>query len=91
MVTTGVGAIAPTSTGGTGGADYDKNNQILTYMKEKETTKINNTEFKLKIDVIHKMMDATGVVKPMGQVDKVILNSKDNYFGSLITISEPNK
>ena len=91
MVTTGVGAIAPTSTGGTGGADYDKNNQILTYMKEKETTKINNTEFKLKIDVIHKMMDATGVVKPMGQVDKVILNSKDNYFGSLITIGEPNK
>jgi len=91
MVTTGVGAIAPTSTGGTGGADYDKNNQILTYMKEKETTKINNTEFNLKIDVIHKMMDATGVVKPMGQVDKVILNSKDNYFGNLITISEPNK
>ena len=91
MVTTGVGAIAPTSTGGTGGADYDKNNQILTYMKEKETTKINNTEFNLKIDVIHKMMDATGVVKPMGQVDKVILNSKDNYFGSLITIGEPNK
>ena len=91
MVTTGVGAIAPTSTGGTGGADYDKNNQILIDMKEKETTKINNTEFKLKIDVIHKMMDATGVVKPMGQVDKVILNSKDNYFGSLITISEPNK
>lgn len=91
MITTGVGAIAPTSTGGTGGADYGKNNQILIDMKEKETTKINNTEFKLKIDVIHKMMDATGVVKPMGQVDKVILNSKDNYFGSLITISEPNK
>lgn len=91
MVTTGVGAIAPTSTGGTGGADYDKNNQILKDMKGKETTKINNTEFKLKIDVIHKMMDATGLVKPMGQVDKVILNSKDNYFGSLITIGEPNK
>jgi hypothetical protein len=91
MVTPGVGTIAPTSTGGTGGAEYDKNNQILTYMKEKETTKVNNMEFKLNIDVIHKMMDATGVVKPMGQVDKVILNSKDNYFGSLITISEPNK
>ena len=91
MVTPNVGSIAPTSTGGTGGADYDKNNQILTYMKEKETTKINNTEFKLNIDVIHKMMDATGVVKPMGQVDKVILNSKDNYFSSQLTISEPNK
>ena len=91
IVTPGVGTIAPRSTGGTGGADYDKNNQILTYMKEKETTKINNTEFKLNIDVIHKMMDATGVVKPMGQVDKVILNSKDNYFSSQLTISEPNK
>jgi hypothetical protein len=91
MVTPGVGTIAPTSTGGTGGAEYDKNNQILTYMKEKETTKINNMEFKLNIDVIHKMMDATGVVKPMGQVDKVILNSKDNYFGSQLTIGEPNK
>ena len=91
MVTPSVGTIAPTSTGGTGGAEYDKNNQILTYMKEKETTKINNMEFMLKIDVIHKMMDATGVVKPMGQVDKVILNSKDNYFGSQLTIGEPNK
>jgi hypothetical protein len=91
MVTPGVGTIAPTSTGGTGGAEYDKNNQILTYMKEKETTKINNMEFMLKIDVIHKMMDATGVVKPMGQVDKVILNSKDNNFGSQLTIGEPNK
>jgi len=91
MVTPNVGTIAPTSTGGTGGADYDKNNQILTYMKEKETTKINNMEFKLNIDVIHKMMDATGVVKPMGQIDKVILNSKDNNFGSQLTIGEPNK
>ncbi len=87
----GVGTIAPTSTGGTGGADYGKNNQILTYMKEKETTKINNMEFKLNIDVIHKMMDSAGVVKPMGQVDKVMLNSKDNYFGSQLTIAEPNK
>jgi hypothetical protein len=91
MVTPGVGTIAPTSTGGTGGAEYDKNNQILTYMKEKETTKINNMEFKLNIDVIHKMMDSAGVVKPMGQVDKVILNSKDNNFGSQLTIGEPNK
>jgi hypothetical protein len=91
MVTPGVGTIAPTSTGGTGGADYDKNNQILTYMKEKETTKINNTEFKLNIDVIHKMMDATGVVKSTGQVDRINLNSKDNYFGSKLTIGEPNK
>jgi dihydroxyacetone kinase DhaKLM complex PTS-EIIA-like component DhaM len=91
MVTPSVGTIAPTSTGGTGGAEYDKNNQILTYMKEKETTKVNNMEFKLNIDVIHKMMDATGAVKPMGQVDKVILNSKDNYFGSQLTIGEPNK
>jgi dihydroxyacetone kinase DhaKLM complex PTS-EIIA-like component DhaM len=91
MVTPGVGTIAPTSTGGTGGAEYDKNNQILTYMKEKETTKVNNMEFKLNIDVIHKMMDATGAVKPMGQVDKVILNSKDNYFSSQLTIGEPNK
>lgn len=91
MVTPSVGTIAPTSTGGTGGAEYDKNNQILTYMKEKETTKINNMEFMLKIDVIHKMMDATGVVKPMGQVDKVILNSKDNNFGNQLTIGEPNK
>jgi hypothetical protein len=31
------------------------------------------------------------VVKPMGQVDKVILNSKDNYFSSQLTIGEPNK
>jgi hypothetical protein len=91
MVTPSVGTIAPTSTGGTGGAEYDKNNQILTYMKEKETTKVNNMEFKLNIDVIHKMMDATGAVKPMGQVDKVILNSKDNYFSSQLTIGEPNK
>jgi ribosomal protein S13 len=85
------GKIVPTNAGGTGGAEYDKNNQILTYMKEKETTKVNNMEFKLNIDVIHKMMDATGAVKPMGQVDKVILNSKDNYFGSQLTIGEPNK
>lgn len=88
MVTPNLGLIAPTSTGGTGGAQYDKNNQII---KEKETTKINSTEFMLKIDVIHKMMDAAGVVKPMGQVDRINLNSKDNYFGSKITIGEPNK
>jgi len=91
MVTPNVGSIAPTSTGGTGGADYDKNNQILTDMKEKETTKINNMEFMLKIDVIHKMMDAAGVVKSTGQVDRINLNSKDNYFGSKLTIGEPNK
>jgi hypothetical protein len=87
----GVGTIAPRSTGGTGGAEYDKNNQILTYIKEKETTKINNMEFKLNIDVIHKMMDSTGGIKPIGQVDKVILNSKDNYFGSQITIGDKIK
>jgi len=87
----GVGTIAPRSTGGTGGAEYDKNNQILTYIKEKETTKINNMEFKLNIDVIHKMMDSTGGIKPIGQVDKLILNSKDNYFGSQITIGDKIK
>jgi hypothetical protein len=90
MVAPGVGTIAPTSTGGTGGADYDKNNQILTYMKEKETTKINNTEFKLNIDVIHKMMDATGVVKSTGRVDRINLTSEDNKFAQQVTIGGPN-
>lgn len=90
MVTPGVGTIAPTSTGGTGGADYDKNNQILTYMKEKETTKINNMEFMLKIDVIHKMMDATGVVKPTGLVDRINVSSQDKKFEQQVTIVGPN-
>ena len=91
MPTPNVGATAPKSTGGTGGPDYGLANSIMTNTKEKETTNNNNTEFKLNIDVIHKMMDATGVVKPMGQVDKVILNSKDNYFSGQITITEPIK
>ena len=90
MVTPVVGTIAPTSTGGTGGADYDKNNQILTYMKEKETTKINNMEFMLKIDVIHKMMDATGVVKPTGLVDRINVSSQDKKFEQQVTIVGPN-
>ena len=89
MVTPNVGTIAPTSTGGIGGPQYGKNSQIL--MNEKETTKINNMEFMLKIDVIHKMMDAAGVVKSTGQVDRINLNSKDKYFGSKLTIAEPNK
>ena len=90
MPTPNVGATAPKSTGGTGGPDYGLANSIMTNTKEKETTN-NNTEFKLKIDVIHKMMDATGVVKSTGQVDRINLNSKDNFFGSKLTISQPNK
>jgi len=90
MATPNVGATAPTSTSGTGGPDYGLGNSIMTNTKEKEITN-NNTEFKLKIDVIHKMMDATGVVKSTGQVDRINLNSKDNFFGSKLTISQPNK
>jgi hypothetical protein len=63
----------------------------LTNKIDNGLSNFNNMEFKLNIDVIHKMMDATGAVKPMGQVDKVILNSKDNYFSSQLTIGEPNK
>jgi hypothetical protein len=37
------------------------------------------------------MMDSTGGIKPIGQVDKLILNSKDNYFGSQITIGDKIK
>jgi hypothetical protein len=86
------GKIVPTNAGGTGGPQYgNNNNQILTNKIDNGLSNFNNMEFKLNIDVIHKMMDATGVVKPMGQVDKVILNSKDNYFSSQLTIGEPNK
>jgi hypothetical protein len=85
------GKIVPTNAGGTGGAQYGNNNQILTNKLDNSLSNFKNMEFKLNIDVIHKMMDATGAVKPMGQVDKVILNSKDNYFGSQLTIGKPNK
>lgn len=90
MVTPNVGAIAPTSTGGTGGAQYDANNNIITYIKkEKETTNVKNMEFNLKIDVIHKMMDASGAVKPMNQVETINFNLKNNEAAKRYSISPP--
>lgn len=90
MVTPGVGAIAPTSTGGTGGAQYDKNNNILTtYIKNNETTKNGKMDVNLKIDVIHKTMDATGATKPTNQVDRYNLTLKDNAFGTPLVLKKP--
>lgn len=88
MVTSGVGAIAPTSTGGTGGAQYDKNNNILTYIKNSETTKNGKMDVNLKIDVIHKTMDATGATKPTNQVDRYNLKLKDDAFGTPLVLKK---
>lgn len=84
-----VGTNPPTSTGGSGGPDYGFGNSIMTNTKEKEITKINNMDFNLKIEVIHKMMDASGVIKPMNQVDRYNLTLKDSRFGNPLVLKNP--
>lgn len=89
MVTPSLGTIAPTSTGGTGGAQYGENNNILTYIKNSETTKNGKMDVNLKIDVIHKTMDATGATKPTNQVDRYNLTLKDNAFVGPLVLKKP--
>jgi len=72
------GKIVPTNAGGTGGPQYGDNNQILTNKIDNGLSNFKNMDFNLKIDVIHKMMDSSGVVKPMNQIDKYTLGLKDN-------------
>jgi hypothetical protein len=75
---TNTGKIVPTNAGGTGGPQYGDNNQILTNKIDNGLSNFKNMDFNLKIDVIHKMMDSSGVVKPMNQIDKYTLGLKDN-------------
>ena len=72
------GKIVPTNAGGKGGPQYGDNNQILTNKIDNGLSNFKNMDFNLKIDVIHKMMDSSGVVKPMNQIDKYTLGLKDN-------------
>jgi hypothetical protein len=72
------GKIVPTNAGGTGGPQYGDNNQILTNKIDNGLSNFKNMDFNLKIDVIHKMMDSSGAVKPMNQIDNYTLGLKDN-------------
>lgn len=89
--TSNLGRIAPSSTGGTGGPQYDKNGNIITNVKEKEITNVKNMDFNLKIDVIHKMMDSTGVIKPMNAVEKINYNLNLENFTKQLTINKDIK
>lgn len=89
--TSNLGRIAPSSTGGTGGPQYDKNGNIITNVKEKEITNVKNMDFNLKIDVIHKMMDSTGVIKPMSLVEKINYNLNLENLTKQITINKDLK
>lgn len=89
--TSNLGRIAPSSTGGTGGPQYDKNGNIITNIKEKEITNVKNMDFNLKIDVIHKMMDSSGVIKPMSLVEKINYNLNLENLTKQITINKDLK